>query len=121
MSEDQTDFRAANKKVDESWKNSIENEKDVPDSSNDQGDLPVLTFSFFISSLGVEAMIALGQIAAPGTSETKANLPQAKYLIEIIRMLSEKTKGNLSKEEEDSLKDLLYHLEMQFVEKSGAA
>lgn len=117
MSGSQDESSGLSKKVDESWKNSVETEK-VSEEATPENNLPVSSFSFFVSSLGVEAMIALGQAPHPATNEKKENLSQAKYLIDIIQMLAEKTKGNLIKEEEEILQDLLYHLQMQFVEKS---
>ena len=49
------------------------------------------------------------------------NLPQARYLIDVIQLLSDKTRGNLSPEEEKVLKNLLYELRVQFVKKSQEA
>ncbi len=75
-------------------------------------------FPFFISSLGMQALLFLGELPDPQTGDKKPDLPQAKYLIDTLDMLSGKTKGNLSKEEEKMLEDLLYELRLKFVEKS---
>lgn len=107
------------KKVDESWKSSVEKEKG-PSSFEESPAEPAAepNFSFFLSTLGMQALVALGELANPATQDKKADLAQAQYLIEVLRMISEKTKGNLTQEEEAVLRDLLYDLQMKFVEKS---
>ena len=108
------------KKVDESWKSSVEQERESPSASAAEEGIPPANtdFPFFISTLGMQTLLALGEIADPATGEKKTSLPQAQYLIEIIRMLSDKTKGNLSKEEASMVQNLLYELQMKFVAKS---
>ena len=107
------------KKVDESWKNSIQKEREsLPTEPEQEPPVPEPNFPFFISTLGMQALLALGEIPDPATGEKKADLAQAKYLIDIIQMLSEKTKGNLSEEESQIVKDLLYDLRVKFVKKA---
>ena len=105
------------KSVDESWKDAIQKEKhaDEPESPLP----PEPNFPFFLSSLGMQALQLMGEISDPATGEKKTDLPQAQYLIEIIGMLCEKTKGNLSKEEDEMAQGLLYQIRMKFVQKSG--
>ena len=108
------------KKVDESWKEAVEKEKGPsPTTDNQKAPMPESNFAFFISSLGMQALMALGEIAHPETGEPlKADPAQARYVIDTINMLAEKTKGNLTKEEDAMLKSLLYELQMKFVQKS---
>jgi hypothetical protein len=81
-------------------------------------DLPQeVDFSFFITSLGLQASIALGIIPSPLTNQKEENLNQARILIDTLAVLKEKTKGNLSKEEEKLLDDLLYELRLQYINK----
>jgi len=104
------------KKVDESWKNSVEKEKtEVPEEETMH--IPEANFGFFITTLGIQVAIALGEIPNPITNKTEENLDQAKYLIDTLEMLQEKTKNNLSKEEENLLSGLLYDFRMKFVQK----
>ena len=108
------------KKVDESWKDSIRENTikgDTPGASESPAEPG---FSELISGLGMQALAALGEIAHPLTHETTPNLFQAKYLIDTLEILSEKTKGNLTQEEELMIKELLYALHMKFVQKSEA-
>ena len=78
-------------------------------------------FDLFVSGLAMEALIALGDIPHPMTKKQSVNLSQAKYLIDLLGVLEEKTKGNLSVDEERLLKDALYQLRMRYLTKSGGA
>jgi len=84
-----------------------------------KAELPEVTFSLFVSGLLMEALIALGDVAHPVTKKKEMNAHHAKFIIETIAMLKEKTKGNLSKEEGDSLEAVLYDLRTRFVQKAG--
>ena len=106
------------KRVDESWKNSVEKEKRVDPHAEETAPPVESEFLVFVSTLAMQAMIALGEIAHPQTGQPEPDLPQARYLVDTIQLLSEKTKGNLSKEEEGELKTLLYQLRVKFVKKS---
>ena len=76
-------------------------------------------YDLFVSSMAMEALIGLGDAPHPATRKTSTNLPQARYVIDLLGMLSEKTKGNLSVDEERMLKDVLYQLRMRYLAKSG--
>lgn len=104
------------KKVDESWKARVEKEKKEPTAK--EGFVPPeADFKFFITTLTLQASIALGQIANPSTGKSEKDSAQAKFLIDTLAMLKEKTKGNLSKEETDLLENLLYELRMAYLAK----
>lgn len=60
-------------------------------------------------------LIHLGEVPDPIAKEAKQNLEQAQRTIDILSLLEEKTKGNLSKEEEDLLQNLLYELRMKYL------
>ena len=108
------------KKVDESWKDTVEKEKTVPLSRAVGPEDPALGFLEFISTLAMQALMALGQMPHPETRQTHEDLPQAKYLIDTIQLLNDKTKGNLSVDETATLKNILYELKTKFVKKSEA-
>ena len=93
-------------------------EPDVPDVTGPEG-LPEARFDLFVSGLAMEALIALGDMAHPVTRRQSANLPQAKYLIDVLGILEEKTAGNLSVDEQKLLQDTLYQLRMRYLRKSG--
>jgi hypothetical protein len=78
---------------------------------------PDLTFSGFVLSLATTAAVHFGDLADPGTGQKgELDLDAAARVIELLTMLQEKTKGNLIKEEERLLDDLLYELRLRFVQ-----
>lgn len=76
------------------------------------------SFSIFLTSLGMQAMIFLGEMPNPINNETKVELERARYMIETIAMMKEKTKGNLSAEEQKLVDDILYGLRLKYAERS---
>ena len=77
--------------------------------------LPEIDFNSFIFSLSTSALIQLGKIEDPFTKKLVKNLPLAKQTIDLIGMLKEKTKGNLSPEEEKMIDYVLYDLRMNYI------
>jgi len=114
MSEEKQE--APEKKVDESWKEAVSKDKAAPSSENIR-EMPEVTFGLFISGLLMEALIALGDVENPITKKKAFNADHAKFIIETLSMLKEKTKNNLTKEEDGSLEAVLYDLRTRFVSK----
>ncbi|MBI4686592.1 MAG: DUF1844 domain-containing protein [Nitrospirae bacterium] len=81
--------------------------------------LPPVTFTNHILELSTAAFISLGIIPNPMTGQIDKNLPQAKYLIDTIGILDEKTKGNLTPDEDKQLKEVLFNLRTMYVQASG--
>lgn len=131
------------KRVDESWKEQAEKEKRAaekpaaasggaaaapkPDDAGQPADaalggdgMPQARFDLFVSGLAMEALIALGEMPHPATRRTSLNLPQARYLIDLLGVIETKTKGNLSVDEAQMLKDTLYQLRMRYLSRAGA-
>ncbi len=77
---------------------------------------PPLSFSTFIFSLGTSALMLMGEQLSPENPALPVNLPQAKEIIDILLILEEKTKGNLTEEETNVMRDMLYTLQMKYVE-----
>jgi Domain of unknown function (DUF1844) len=75
-----------------------------------------LNFSVFIQGLAHQTLMAMGLIPWPETGLVEARLEQAHETIDILSILQEKTKGNLSSEEKQLLDTLLYELRMAFVQ-----
>ena len=75
-------------------------------------------FINYISGLAYQAMVFLGEIPNPVTNASEKNLEQAKFVIETLILLQEKTKGNLTQKESDVLNTAAYELQMKFVEVS---
>jgi uncharacterized protein DUF1844 len=79
-------------------------------------DLPEIDFATFVLSMASSALLHLGQMPDPDTQKTETNLPMAKQTIDILAMLQGKTRGNLSRDEEQLLENLLYDLRLKYVE-----
>jgi hypothetical protein len=76
-----------------------------------------VTFTGFILSLATTAAVHFGDIADPSTgARAEPNLEAASQMIELIALMQEKTKGNLTDNEARLLEDLLYELRMRFVQ-----
>lgn len=77
--------------------------------------LPQVTFSSFIMSLTSSVLMHFGDIPDPNTGERKTDLDLAKHGIDTIAMLKEKTKGNLTEEEQQMLDNILTELRLRYV------
>ena len=75
-----------------------------------------VSFSVYVAILGQSAMMHLGKIMNPATGKLERDLVQAKFTIDILGMLEEKTKGNLTKDEADLLRTTLANLRLNYVE-----
>lgn len=89
------------------------------DVSGKEIPLPEINFNSLILSLSTSALIQLGEIQDPQTQKPSKNLSLAKQTIDLIGMLKEKTKGNLTPDEERLLDSVLYDLRMRFVRAKG--
>ena len=81
--------------------------------------LPEVNFSTFVFSLSSTAILHFGEIPDPSTGSKRKSLPMAKHTIDLLGMLEEKTKGNLTDDEETLLKNILYDLRMRYVKETS--
>jgi hypothetical protein len=81
--------------------------------------LPKINFSTFIFSLNASALVHLGVLDDPASGKKVKNLPMAKQTIDILSMMEEKTQGNLSEDEANILKNILYDLRIAYVKERG--
>jgi len=88
----------------------------------DQAEAPQgLSFNAFVLSLASTAAIHLGDLADPATGERlEPNLEGASQMIDILALLEQKTRGNLTAEERQVLEQVLYELRMRVVTASAA-
>jgi len=78
-----------------------------------------LNFTAFVLSLASSAAIHFGDLPDPMTGQvSELNLDGAKQMIEILALLDQKTRGNLTAEERQVLEQVLYELRVRFVEAS---
>lgn len=90
--------------------------KEKGNGDKPKGTMPRIDFSSFILSLYSSGLVQLGKVEDPSSGQKAVNLDLAKHTIEMIAMLQEKTKGNLSGDEESLLKALLSEIRMAYVE-----
>lgn len=118
-----------NKRIQEGWQKKDEEKEDAKEkpSLNDEKkdkeapkeeipDSQLSTdFGHFIIGLGMQALIFLGDAPNPLTNKKEKNLEQAGYIIDVLDMLKDKTKGNLTKDEADIIETTLYELRMRYL------
>lgn len=113
--------------IDEDWKTRVEAEKEQlkghkePPAETPEGGaepespLPPASLSVLLTSLGMQAMMALGLVAATEASPPKPRLNEARHLIDLLGVLEEKTAGNRTPDESALLDQLLHELRMGYV------
>jgi hypothetical protein len=77
-----------------------------------------INFSAFLMGIYTQTLIFMGDIPNPETNLTSVNLEAGKQNIDILSIIEDKTKGNLSPEEEHLFKEILTTLRLQFVKKT---
>jgi hypothetical protein len=91
--------------------------KPSPDAQNIADiPMPAASLELLVTTLASEALVALGQIPHPATGQAHIHRGQAQYLIDTIDVLREKTKGNLTTDEEQMLESILHQLRMIFIQ-----
>ena len=112
--------------IDEDWKSQVQAEKEAAQEAarekapaekpgRPKGPLPPPSLTLLTSSLGMQAMIAMGIIPNPVDNKLEADLEQAKHLVDTIQMLWEKTEGNRTADETATLNALLHELRMAYL------
>ena len=126
MTEEKKDFEVKDKRVFSNEDTAAETPEESTDPSEPETDkdeaayqLPKINFPTFIFSLNSSVLLNLGVLEDPGTGQKAKNLPLAKQTIDILGMLEEKTKGNLTDDEAAMLKNILYELRMLYVKEKG--
>jgi hypothetical protein len=91
---------------------------DKKTASEEDVQFPEVSFSTFIFSISSSVLLHFGEIPDPATGEKTKNLPMAKHSIDILSMLEEKTRGNLTDDEEQLITNILYDLRMRYVKET---
>ena len=87
---------------------------------SDQADTAALSFTAFVLSLASTAAIHFGDLADPVSGQKiEPNLDGASQMIEILALLEQKTRGNLTAEERQVLEQVLYELRLRYVDASA--
>lgn len=106
--------------IDEDWKEEAQREKEelakAVESAKEKKELPPPSLAMLLSDLAMQALLGLGDIPHPATGKPEPNLDEAKFHIDLLEILEQKTKGNLDPEEQRLFDGLLYDLRMRYVE-----
>ncbi len=121
FSEDAQDVKKEEDKKEtaaEETKEEVTREEPAPEEAESASQFPEINFATFIFSLNSSALVHLGAIEDPATGQKKS-LPMAKQTIDILGVLEEKTRGNLTEDEENLLKHILHDLRLMYVKEKG--
>jgi hypothetical protein len=91
--------------------------QDVKCHEVDTTRMPQVDMNTFVMSLSSSVLVHLGEVPDPTSGETSQNLEMARHTIDILGMLEQKTKGNLTEDEANLLKNVLFELRMKFVQR----
>lgn len=84
----------------------------------DSAQLPKPEFTTLVGMFSTQAMVSLGLIGHPEDGKMEVQLPLARHFIDLLGVLEEKTRGNLSEQEAKLLEQVLHDLRMAYVEQS---
>jgi len=117
--------------VDTDWKAQVQAEKEAfsrfaeeeaeKKGPSDRPPLPPASFSILVTTLSTQALLALGHFQDPGKGEISRDQEQAKHLIDLLQVIEDKTRGNLTADEQQLLENVLHELRLAFVGSSSGA
>jgi hypothetical protein len=111
--------------VDSDWKTEAASEKAKIDAetreSESHNEIPDPNLPELINMIAMQAIISLGGMQAPTGEPIPQDLPVAKHYIDLLALLEEKTKGNVSDDEARIFAGVLHELRMRFVECADAS
>ena len=85
------------------------------------GGLPPANFETLVSTMVSQALFAMGAIPDPSTGQRMQHLDLARFHIDMLGVIEEKTKGNLTEEEKTMLSQTVYELRSRYIQLSAAA
>ncbi len=108
--------------VDDDWKAEARREKErlAAQSAGPQG-MPAPSFAELVNLIVMQAMAGLGLLPGPNGERFPPSLEAAKHFIDMLQVLEDKTKGNLTADEKRLLDQVLYETRMTYVQIAGAA
>lgn len=106
--------------VDDDWKAEARKEKErLAEETVEAGPLPAASFAELVNLLVMQAMAGMGLLPGPAGERFAPNLEVAKHFIDMLQVLDDKTKSNLTPEEKGLLDQVLYEMRMSFVQVAG--
>jgi len=109
--------------VDDDWKAEARKEKErLAEETAKREPLPDPTFAELVNMIAIQAMVGFGGMAGPGGERIPPNLEIAKHYVDMLQVLEDKTKGNLSDDEKNLLDQVIYEVRMRYIQSaSGGA
>ncbi len=110
--------------VDDDWKAEARREKQriaEQQQATAQEPLPNPSFAELVNLIAIQAMVGLGLVGGPGAERMPPNLDAAKHFIDMLQVLDDKTRNNLSPEEKRLLDSVLYEMRMRYVQMAGGS
>jgi len=109
--------------IDDDWKAEAQREKEklAEDADKPKPTASEAGFSELVNLIAMQALAGLGLMAGPGGERIPPNPEMAKHFIDMLQVLDDKTKGNLTDEEAKLLDQVLYETRMRYVQMSGGA
>lgn len=107
------------KKVDDDWKAQMQQEKAKVSKESSEVRHETPTFMHIISILATQAMFHLGEFQNPGTGQRNFDPVAAKFGVDMLQILKEKTSGHLTPEEDRQLNNVLCDLRIKYLQKAG--
>ena len=86
-----------------------------------RGGLPPATFETLVSTMATQALFALGAIPDPRTGQRMMSLDLARHHIDMLTVIEQKSKGNLSADESNLLVTTLYELRQRYIQVASSA
>ena len=81
--------------------------------------MPEASFMTLVAGLSTQVLMNLGEFPHPVSGKKEKDLDHAKYTIDLLGVIKEKTHGNLSAEEQEAIDITLYELRMKYVVVAG--
>lgn len=108
--------------VDDDWKAEAKREKErLAEQTQQREPLPGPSFAELVNIVVMQAMAGLGLLGGPGGERLPPDLEVAKHFIDMLQLLEDKTRNNLTPEEKRLLDQVLYETRMTFVQMAGAS
>ena len=106
--------------VDDDWKAEARKEKErLAQETAEPEPLPAASFAELVNLIVMQAMAGMGLLPGPAGERFAPNLEVAKHFIDMLQVLEDKTKSNLTAEEKGLLDQVLYEMRMSFVQVAG--
>jgi hypothetical protein len=88
-------------------------------SGEEERQIPPIDFPSYLLSYYTQGLVLLGEVPNPYTNKKEEDTEAARHTIDILTLLEEKTKGNLSQDEQKLLENVLYELRMKYMTKTN--